>query len=394
MTNLERKIPVEPLDPERVGRLERAVLTSFRELARETRPSRRPLLRPLLVAGAVAAALVGWLVVRPGGGGPAGEGSEEAPVAQRVTTAGDRTRVDLGDAVIVVGPETAIEIRRDAGGIQVALERGLVDCEVAPRAGRPPFVVEAGEVDITVVGTAFRVERGETVRVTVTHGVVRVDAPQGSRAVAAGEAWAGGESVAMAAPVKLPATPAPAAPAAPDLPASDEPQLRERHAVAPPVNQGGPARTGTRTGRRVVKSVPPREPKVDAPPAARAPRVSLAPILDIDGVTEPRALESEYMKIFADSNYSRARQALYSLAWVQLFKLRSRGNAIRSALWFERRFPSGELTEDVLIIRIIASCDGGPSEECRAAAHTYVRRFPSGKYVEQARQITGWDVTR
>ena len=100
------------------------------------------------------------------------------------------------------------------------------------------------------------------------------------------------------------------------------------------------------------------------------------------------------MKMFADQNYASARHALYSLAWVQLFKLRDRGNAIRSALWFERRFAGGEFAEDVLIIRIIATCDGGPSEDCRVAAHTYVRRFPSGKYFAEAREITEWDVTR
>jgi hypothetical protein len=98
--------------------------------------------------------------------------------------------------------------------------------------------------------------------------------------------------------------------------------------------------------------------------------------------------------MFAQQNYASARHALYSMAWVQLFELRDRGNAIRSALWFERRFAGGEFSEDVLIIRIIATCDGGSSEDCRAAAHSYVRRFSGGKYDDAARAITEWDVTR
>jgi FecR-like protein len=388
VTDLERKIPVEPLDPERVARIEREVLAEFRGLALEPRPARGWRLRPLLAAGALAALVVGgWLALRSRGPG-GGDTALVAPPVQRVTTTAGPSRVDLGEAVITVDRDTEIEIHRDGGGIQVRLAHGAVDCEVAPRKDRPPFVVDAGEVDVTVVGTAFRVERDGQVRVSVSHGVVRVDAPDGSRAVAAGERWASAAEVALA-----PAGPAPRIAPPPPVPVAD-PALRDRHAAAPPL----PARVEVPHPGR-----PPAQPPVKkaaapvergARPGPRAPRASLAPILEIAGTRDPRALVNQYMAMVSQQNYASARHAMYSMAWVQLFKLHDPDSAIRSALWFERRFPSGDFTEDALIIRIIATCDGGGSESCRAAAYTYLRRFAEGKYADAAHEITEWDVTR
>ena len=44
-------------------------------------------------------------------------------------------------------------------GVELYLERGRAHFEVAPRVQRPPFVVRAGAVRVTVVGTAFTVAR-------------------------------------------------------------------------------------------------------------------------------------------------------------------------------------------------------------------------------------------
>ncbi len=367
MTKLEPKIPIEQLDAERMARIERNVLTAYRGLAREPRSSRRWLLQPLLVAGAVAAVLVAWLVLRPRGGAPTAVVVPPAPEVQRVRTEGGPSTVDLGEATITVDQNTEIEIHRDGGGIQVVLAHGAVDCEVAPREHRPPFVVDAGEVDVTVVGTAFRVERDADVRVTVTHGRVLVASP-------AGERWLGGQVVAVAlAPVA-------------------DPKLDDRRpVVVPPVERKKIARVDGPAP--VVKAgKPPRTDRVrPAEPVRKAPRGSVAAALDL-GIDDPRTLITAYTNLVA--NDPRARHALYSIIWVQWFRQHDRGAAVRSAQHFERRFQGGDYAEDALVIRIMATCNGGPSEDCRAAAHTYVRRFPSGSYFDAARDITEWDVTR
>jgi FecR protein len=63
----------------------------------------------------------------------------------------------------------------DDHGVDVVLDRGAVTCEVAPRRGRPPFVVDAGDVRVRVVGTRFTVTRDTlATSVAVDHGVVEV----------------------------------------------------------------------------------------------------------------------------------------------------------------------------------------------------------------------------
>ncbi|HTM22343.1 MAG TPA: hypothetical protein VL172_17605, partial [Kofleriaceae bacterium] len=209
----------------------------------------------------------------------------------------------------------------------------------------------------------------------------------GARALAAGERWASRAKIAVAPPAPAPERPVAVDPPAPAV----DPVLHDRAAVAPPL----PARTDApRVGlHRPTPRVKKVAAELPAPPAQRAPRVSLAPILD-EGIRDPRALVDRYMQMVADQNYGSARHAMYSMAWVQLFKLHDRASAIRSALWFERRFPAGDFAEDALIIRIIATCDGGASESCRVAAYTYLRRFADGKYADAAHTITEWDVTR
>ncbi len=75
----------------------------------------------------------------------------------------------------------------DASGTRIALAAGAVAAEVEPRAADAPFVIDAGPVDVRVVGTRFRVERSaDRWWVGVDEGVVAVTAPEGSWSVEAG----------------------------------------------------------------------------------------------------------------------------------------------------------------------------------------------------------------
>src|SRR5262249_16070446 len=77
-------------------------------------------------------------------------------------------------------------------GIVVAMRRGKVDVEVAPRGERPPLIVRAGDTDVIVVGTHFAVDYGDgsgEVDVRVYKGAVRVVHQQQETRVAAGQGW-------------------------------------------------------------------------------------------------------------------------------------------------------------------------------------------------------------
>ncbi len=149
------------------------------------------------LALAAAAALVAIVVTRDDGAATARDGGAatwrpDAP--SRVATLDAPTEVQFGDAHITVEANSALTLHGDAdAGVLILLERGAATFEVAPRAGRPPFVLQAGEVSVRVVGTRFTVSRsGDAASVDVTEGHVEVVA-QGHRVqVHAGESWSSG----------------------------------------------------------------------------------------------------------------------------------------------------------------------------------------------------------
>jgi hypothetical protein len=101
---------------------------------------------------------------------------------------------------------------------------------VAPRAGRPPFVVSAGEVRIEVVGTHFGVSReGDLARVTVEEGVVVVIHRGIRQELGPGRSWP--SETAAAAPAPADAEPMDLEPAAVEPTATSETRTRPRPAA-------------------------------------------------------------------------------------------------------------------------------------------------------------------
>src|ERR1035437_2785507 len=187
---MTRRFDLEPLSESRRARIERPLferLDREGELAPAERPSPRiPNSRPIaafVLAGAAAAILgaVGWeaLRVRP------------STEPSHLATAGTATHVVVGESSLDVAPYTVLSFRGDdAQGIVIVLERGEVDCEVAPRSGRPPFVVRSGDVSVRVIGTHFRVSRdGDVTHVSVDHGIVEVDEHDHATMLTAGQTW-------------------------------------------------------------------------------------------------------------------------------------------------------------------------------------------------------------
>jgi transmembrane sensor len=115
-----------------------------------------------LVVGAVAT----WKLSTP----------SSEPESVVYTAPADRHRtVHLNDgSELALAADAVVAVSFTEALRAVALERGQTYFEVEKDAGRP-FVVHAGEVRVTAVGTAFNVVRSEqAVTVTVTEGAVEV----------------------------------------------------------------------------------------------------------------------------------------------------------------------------------------------------------------------------
>ncbi|MGE5184565.1 MAG: FecR domain-containing protein [Acidobacteriota bacterium] len=196
-----RRIVVEPPTSDaRRERVERKVfdqLAAVRALDRsdavllpeQPRPSRaRWMFAGAAVAVAAAVAVV--LFATRGSGSAPVDAEAQATPSRVVTPPGGTSRFTVGDeAVVDAGNDTSVEVQRAGGGITLVLARGSVDCDVAPRAGRAPFRVVAGELSVEVVGTRFTVTRTPSLRVDVARGKVKVTAPGGTWLVPAGESW-------------------------------------------------------------------------------------------------------------------------------------------------------------------------------------------------------------
>ncbi|HEY0194004.1 MAG TPA: FecR domain-containing protein, partial [Kofleriaceae bacterium] len=188
---LRGRVPVEQLADERMTNIERRVVAGAADAAARGRRGHRLGGRFVLAAAMVAAGALGWLAHRPPDADRGAVLAEQGPV--QVDNTGGRAVLDIGDARIASDPATAFDVTRPAGGVLVALRRGLVELDVDKRHGRPPLVVRAGDTDVIVVGTHFTVDYGDghgEVVVRVTEGVVRVVGRQRETRVAAGQAWA------------------------------------------------------------------------------------------------------------------------------------------------------------------------------------------------------------
>jgi hypothetical protein len=118
----------------------------------------------------------------------------ERPVREQIAhivTTGAPTRTTIGEATLTLAALSEVRVSgSDADGWLVQLEAGQVDCEVAPRRGRPAFVVQSGETEVSVIGTSFSVTReGFGARVRVREGSVRIASGATQLSLGAGEEW-------------------------------------------------------------------------------------------------------------------------------------------------------------------------------------------------------------
>ena len=441
---LAGRVPVEPLDEERLTNIERRVVAGAVDAAIRgdaLRAPRRLLGRAAFVVAIAAAGVVGW-ALHAGRSAPVAE-----PPSVAVQTAAQRSVIDIGDARIESDPETAFAVTRPGGGVLIALSRGKVALAVDKRGERPPLVVRAGDTDVVVVGTRFTVDYGDgrgEVDVQVTEGAVRVVHRDEQVRIAAGQAWrTRGGLVATAAgpagdgarpPGDTPAAVATGEPAdrstvdasrdrsaAADggpsaatgdrsliaaagdhtAAASDPAVLHDRRAAVP--DAPSPARPAATDGHPRAAAVDTPRPRATAPDGPARPRVAIAgtqgelraqvraqriePALDL-GETDAVAAVARYYDITAHRSGDEASQAFYSIAVVQALKLGRGGEALDTLDAYVRRFPGGKEFRAALWLRVRLLCLGQLDDRCRAAAYTYLHAAPDAPAAHVAELLT------
>ena len=176
------KVPVEPLDDERLTNIERNLVVQVSEMSQRPRGVRAPW-RLLAFAGMAMAVLlagfVGWRV--------RGEGTPIIAPPRPEYFAMKAGALDLGDAQIIGKDFT---VTRSPGRVDIEMVRaGKLDLHVDHKPERL-FVVKAGAVEIEDVGTRFTVDfDGKNVDVRVTEGEVKVKHAGKELSVTAGNAW-------------------------------------------------------------------------------------------------------------------------------------------------------------------------------------------------------------
>jgi len=232
-----------------------------------------------------------------------------------------------------------------------------------PRAGRV-FSVRAGAVTVTVLGTAFSVERvADRVGVNVTRGAVQVDWGAGSRRVTAGEdGWF------------------------PPLVVSPE-------ADAGPA--GAPAKESARVGHKRTLAKDDSE--------SLAPSSSESPVAPAETAVEPtaRAID-DAAKLLADADHARlagryeegvtllrrlvrdhaddqrAPLAAFSLGRILLGELHRPAQAAMAFSRARALAPDGPLAEDALAREVEAWAQAGNLDRARARGAEYLRLYPNG----------------
>ena len=418
---LAGRIPVEPLDEERLTNIERRVVAGAVDAAARgggSRARRRQLGRLLAAAAIVAAGVVGWALRGPDPRPPGVAAS--API--RVQTELQRSAIDLGDARIDSDPATAFEVTRPEGGVLVVLARGKLELEVARRGARPPLIVRAGDTDVIVVGTHFTVDYGDgrgEVDVRVTEGVVRVSQRQQEVRVAAGQGWrtrtglvaitdrgpAAAEATRTGATgdergVARTADPALAVGPVPDVLHGRTPAVPEVSggtAAAVREAPGGAAASNNPTPTAAPAAKPPggvapnrvraraSDPLIELRTAIRAQRVE--PALDLGESSAARAVV-KYYDIAAHRSGEQASQAFYSIAVVDHLRLARNADALQTLEAYIRRFPGGKEYRAVLWLRVRILCLDKVDDHCRAAAYTYLHEAPGDAAAQLAERLT------
>ena len=195
----------------------------------------------------------------------------------RVVTEASASHVTIADTSLDVSPESGIEVREEEHATVLTLERGEVSLHVAPREKDRPFLVEAGDVHVRVVGTEFTVRRvGVGAMVSVRRGVVEVREHGELATLKGGDHWPDDVRTGALAPLPSLAPPldAPPAPPAPPVATGFAPStaLAQANASSSPNPLATPVAPPAITRSTLHARGRPASPPLSPSPAAPSPR--------------------------------------------------------------------------------------------------------------------------
>lgn len=177
------KVPVEPLDDERLTNIERKLVVAVSDMRAPAPHSRRALAFAGIAMAIAVAGFAGWKLHKS----PA---IEAAPQTFALKSDTARSHLDLGDAQLASVPGTDVRVERIATRTSIEMARGTLELTVEHKPGRL-LVVRAGDTEIEDVGTKFSVlyDGKSHVEVRVTEGEVKVRRAGKDFAVTANNAW-------------------------------------------------------------------------------------------------------------------------------------------------------------------------------------------------------------
>ena len=322
----------------------------------ETRARRR---RAWGGAAVVVAAVAGWSVW------------PSAPINRTL-------RFSDGSVATVLTDDTELVVRQvEPRQIAVDLDRGSAHFEVAPNPERR-FQVACGSVSVTVLGTAFTLERDrDRTRVVVDHGSVRVEWDRHSVVLGPqGQGWFPTVPPTTTLPEEVPYL-------SPARPTRDRTRVSRGEQV-----EESPWRALAACGEfdaayQELQKLPPTAVK-DEPGdlllAADVARLSGHPN---DAVPPLERVINEY------SADPRASLAAFTLGRVLLTQL---GEPRKAALTFGRArtlAPQSSLAEDALAREVEAWSTAGDPERARECAEQYVEKYPRGWRIHAVRRFGG-----
>jgi transmembrane sensor len=268
------------------------------------------------------------------------------------------TRFADGSVATPLDGSGALTVLEDAPNrISVDLPRGRARFDVVPNRDRS-FSVRAGDVTVTVLGTAFTVERiADRVGVSVERGVVRVDWVVGSRELRVGESgWF--PPLVVGGPVRTP-----------------EPRSRRAHgtsatsvnARADGVSTAGRAADGARSAAELLSAADTARVAGQADEAATLLRLLLR----------------------SHRRDPRAPLAAFTLGRVLMIELDRPREAAAAFAEARALAPRGPFAEDAEAREAEAFDKAGDAAEAHARALDYLERYPNGRRVEAMQALGG-----
>ena len=301
---------------------------------------RRQLVLGTFAATALAAASV--IVI-------AWRGHEPPPL-----TAAETLATKDGSIASVRGPHTELTVARDSEhevALELASGRGHFEVTHNPRRR---YRVQAGPVQVEVLGTAFDVERtGERVQVQVERGLVRVSWSAGSTTLSAGQ------SGTFPPPPAAEPEPTPE----PEAPAALPPRAAAREQWRSLARAGKHQEAFGSLGKQPVEDLPGLLLAADAARLSGHPREAA------------RHLEHLVQRYPKDAS---APLAAFTLGRLNLYELAQPAAAARS---FARAYaldPSGPMAEDALAREAEAYHQAADAQRSKKAAQRYLDRYPGG----------------